>query len=123
MRHDFRDAHHIIHHRADWELRPAGKFIRRIPALVPVIDRSAHEYLHRNSPHVPLLGYNALQLVARDMRSYSNNPDTFAVVDALRFAIDDAGRHPRAHDVERQLAVLANEAIEVQLPFLKEALA
>lgn len=116
------DAHHLIHHRREWESRPQSKYIRDLPALVPRIPREVHNEIHANVPPVPLLGYHALLRVASEMQDYRRNPNTLDTLDGLKSAIENAGKHPRAHDIERQLSGLAIAALELQEPYLREAL-
>lgn len=121
MQHN-KDSHHVIHERVPWEVRPSGKFIRRIPALVPYILRDDHETIHRNCPPIPVLGYAALQLVANRMQDHRHEIDTFTALDHLKNSFEYAGRHHRAHPIERELAFLAIEAIETQEPYLRDAI-
>lgn len=43
-------------------------------------------------------------------------------IDNFRFAVEQAMRHPRSHDLEQQTAMLAIEAVTLQLPFIREGL-
>ena len=111
------DRHHILHERVEWTARQQAADLRERPELVPRIDRSVHEELHRIAPAVPLLGYYAL---CRVNKLYEPVPgDTIASMDNLLFAIEDAGKHPKAHRVERAIAGLAIEALEIQRAVLR----
>lgn len=113
------DAHHILHSRLDWNLRPQSRALRAYPALIPRITRSGHEELHRNVPPVPLLGYHALMRVKS---SFECGPDTLSSMDNLMFAIEEAAEHPRAHPLERDLAYLAIQSIDLQKPYIADSL-
>jgi hypothetical protein len=112
-------GHHIVHPAKEWTLRPEAQRIRETKSLIPRLDPEVHNRLHRNSSPIPVLGYHALQIVQREFE-----PTEFVLetVDALEYAIEQAGKHPRAYRVERGVARLAIEAIEMQRPFLEEAL-
>ena len=112
-----RDAHHIIHPRQEWSLRPEAKAIRNTPSLIPELDRSVHNELHRSCPPVPLLGYHALTRVASDLYPTRG---TISTMYNLMSAIENSGYHPKVHPIERELGLLAIEAIDLQRQFLIE---
>lgn len=114
-----RDRHHIINPRAEWTLRPAGREIRNTQSLIPRIDREIHEAIHDECPPVPLLCYNALKLTVQKFEPVHN---TLKDMDNLMSAIEQATRHPRTHPIERDLAGLAIEAIDLQRPYIMEGL-
>lgn len=113
------NEHHILHDRLEWSLRDDANKIRELPPLKPRMDIEVHRALHKSCPSVPLLGRHALNLVRRD---FYPSRDTFASLDDLFFAIENAGRHPKAHSVERNLASLVIGAIELQIPFIREGI-
>lgn len=110
------DRHHINHGRLEHELRPESRMIRETPSLVPLMDRGIHTELHKHCPTVPVLGYHALMLVARD---YNPTDDTFESIDNLMLAIESAAKHPRAHELERRMADIVVESLELQRPFIR----
>lgn len=113
-------AHHILHNRKEWTLRPEARKLRETPSLIPVLGTWAiHKELHDNCPPVPCLGYNGL---LQAYKNFEPTDDTFTSVDNLLFAIEKASHHPKAHPVERELAQLAVEAIDLQRPYIKEGL-
>lgn len=111
-----RDRHHLLNPRLEWTLRPNARKLREAPGLVPVIDRELHEEIHRSCPPIPLLGHHALQTVAREFQPH---PDTLVSIDNLLFAIEAAGRHPKAHPVELELSSIAIQAIGLQREYLR----
>jgi len=113
------DKHHILHDRVSWEARPQSKLLRSTPSLVPALDRDVHNEIHANCPPVPTLGYHALTRVLREFQPSANTLDT---VDDLMFSINEASKHPKAHDIERQLCQLAIQAIDLQRPILKSGI-
>lgn len=115
------DAHHILHHRQEWTLRREAESLRESPPLVPRMNREAHNELHRDVPPVPLLGHYAL---LRTVRSYEPAyGDTMTSVDNLMFAIEEATRSPKAHQIEKDIAWLAINAIDLQRPYLRDDVA
>lgn len=113
-------AHHILHNRREWTLRPEARKLRETPSLVPVLGYWAiHQELHANCPPVPCLGYNGLLAVYKEFKPTN---DTFTSMDNLLFAIETASKHPKAHPVERELALLAMEAIDLQRPYIREGI-
>lgn len=111
------DRHHILHERVEWTARPQAAALRERPELIPTIDRAVHEELHHVSPAVPLLGYYALNRVTQLYEPVRG--DTLASIDNLQFAIEQAGRHRKAHRVERGIAELAVEALSIQKAVLR----
>lgn len=110
------DKHHILHNRVEWTARPQAAALRERPELIPKIDRDVHDELHRIAPPVPLLGYYALMSV---QSLYEPTGDTLGSLDNLMAAIDDAGKHRKAHRVERGMAELAVEALSIQKAILR----
>jgi hypothetical protein len=114
------DRHHILHHRVEWTLRSNAERLRESPPLVPSIPREVHNEIHANCPPVPLLGHHAL---LRTVASYQPLwGDTMGSMDNLMFAMEQAQQHPRAHPIERDLADLAIQAVDLQRPYIREGL-
>ena len=112
-----RDRHHIVHNRAEWNLRPAGAMIRREGTLIPEMPRTLHNLIHSECPSVPLLAVHSLERTAQMFRP---GRDTLESMDNLMSAIEKSVDHPRAHELERNLAMLAIEAIDLQRPYIQE---
>lgn len=113
------DRHHILHERKGWEARPQGKELRSTPSLVPAMDRETHNALHAACPEVPMLGYYAL---VRILKTFQPTYDTLDTMDDLLYSINEASKHPKAHDIERQLCQLALQAVDLQRPFVREGI-
>jgi len=113
------DRHHLLFSRQEWTLRPDAERLRETRTLVPVLDRSLHNEIHATCPPVPLLGYYALRLVATRFEEGNN---TLQSMDNLMSAIDVSSRHPRAHQIERDLAQLAIQAIDLQRDYVADAM-
>lgn len=115
----FVDAHHLLFPKNEWLSRPQAKLLRGAHSLIPQLSRDTHNEIHRALPGVPLLSYH---LLARTLRDYEPGDTTIESMDNLMFSMRDAARHPRAHHIERSVAELAIHAIELQKPFVIEAL-
>lgn len=113
------DRHHIVHERREWSLRPEANFIRESPGLILPIEREAHNELHRNCPAVPLLGYHAL---LRTRSLFEEGDDQLQSTEHLMTAIEQASKHPKAHIIEKHLAELAVWSLDLQRPYIADAL-
>lgn len=111
--------HHLLFERVSWDARPESRRLRATPSLIPDIPRDIHDELHEKCPIVPLLGSQAL-MKAGSIFKPSN--DTMTDMDRLMQAIEAAGNHHRAHEVEQHLADLAVWAIGLQRPFVRYGL-
>lgn len=114
------DRHHILHLRQEWTLRSNAERLRESPPLVPEIPRDIHEEIHANVPPVPLLGHHALAHIVKAYEPVRG--DTLTSMDNLLFAMEAAARHERAHPIERNLAELAIQAVDLQRPYIREGL-
>lgn len=112
-----RDRHHILHNRQEWELRPEARRLRETRTLVPELDRRVHNEIHAVCPPVPMLGYYALRMIESRFEEGNN---TLQSMDNLCRAIDLGADHPRAHRIERGMADLAIQAIELQRPWISQ---
>lgn len=116
---NYSSRHHIMHEGWAWTARPDAKRLRDTQSLIPRIPRDVHNELHAHCPHVPLLGSYAL----RSINSiFVPTGDTLKDMDEIMSCIERASRNPRAHMVERDLAGLAIEAIDLQRPYIKKGL-
>lgn len=116
----FKDGHHVINRKKEWSMRSDALTIRETPSLIPRIWRPDHNYIHKMTPEIPLLGYFALQKVVAE---FYPTRDTLETIDNLMFAIETAHKHPKINPIERSLGDLAIMAIDIQRPYIEEALA
>lgn len=110
------DLHHVVFPRKMYEIYPQGKAIRNA-ILVRDMWRADHENLHRNVSPLPVLGYYALQRVARDMDSYYADP--LEGIDDFCYAVENSNRHRNCKPMERKLGELAIETIREQIPYIR----
>jgi hypothetical protein len=113
------DRHHILHDRRSWSVRPESLKLRNTPSLIPRIDRDVHEALHEDCPPVPTLGVYA---VRNTLELFHPTGDTFRDMDSLMMAMNKGTKDPRFHPLERDLAGLAIEAIELQREWIVKGL-
>ena len=113
------DKHHILFNRQEWTLRPDAESLRETRTLMPLMDRSVHNELHKQCPPVPALGHIALYRV---LREFTPGGDVFSSIDNLLLAIESANKSPKAHRLERSLGHLTMQGIALQRPFIKEGL-
>ncbi len=111
------NRHHILFDRRSWELRAESKYLREQPSLIPLMDMDIHSELHQNCPPVPMLGYYALNSIVSNFHPHSN---TLISMDRLMGAMEQSTRHKNTHPIERELAALAIEAVELQRYFIKD---
>lgn len=111
------NKHHILFNRQEWTLRPQAERLRETSELVPSIDVDLHNYIHRNSTAIPLLGHHALDYVSNSFKPVDG--DTLASLDSLMETIESSGTHWRAHPIEQELGELAVRALEIQRHLLE----
>lgn len=117
---DRMSRHHILHEHTAWASRGDARDLRNTQSLIPRIPTEVHRELHEQCPHVPLLGSYALRAINNDL--FVPTGRTLQDMDGLMSAIERASRHPRVHMIERDLAGLAIEAIDLQRPFIRKGL-
>ena len=110
------EAHHILHDRVQWSARKEAHALRSMPALIQRIDHDSHRELHANVPAVPVLGFHALR---HTLNAFEPGRTANQNIDNLLVAMEAARDHPRAHDIERNLADLAIIAVDLQRPFIR----
>lgn len=110
------NRHHLIFNRFEWSARPQSKEIRDTPSLIIPMERSEHEELHRICAPIPNLGHEALLIVMGRFRPVEDTLDT---MESLMSAIEAASRHYKCKPIERRLAMLAVEAIDSQIPYIR----
>lgn len=87
--------------------------------MIALMDWDVHTDLHRACPAPPPLDIFAAQRVNK---LYVPHPNPLQAIDNIRYAIEDAIRSPKAHEIERQMGMLTIEAITLQAPFIRAGL-
>lgn len=113
------NRHHILHHNRFWCADRNNKRLRQSMGLIAALDGEVHTALHNACPAPPPLDVHVAQQTAH---LYQPHPNPLIGIDNFRYAVEQAIRHPRTHDIERQLGMLTIEAVTLQLPFIREGL-
>lgn len=113
------DRHHILFSQAMHSIYPQGVSLRGEPALIPRMYQEPHRELHRHIPIVPPIPYYGLMKVRRD---FVSTGDTFQDISQLQRLIEVSSRHPRTHEIEKGMGQLTIQALELQIPFLKDGM-
>ena len=113
------DKHHVLFNKREWESRPQYKELRQNSGLIVPIDRDVHNELHISVTQVPVLGYYGIMAVQKEFYRGRTYIDT---VDNLLFALKSVERHPKLSDIEKSLASIAIQAVEIQRPFIVKGL-
>lgn len=113
------NKHHILHYGEYWIANKNNRKIRQSLGMMALMEINAHRALHAACPAPPPLDPFTAQ---RTARLYVPHPNPLIGVDNFRFAVEQAIRQPRTHDIESQTAMLAIEAVTLQLPFIREGL-
>lgn len=113
-----RDAHHTCHDRVSWEARPESLAIRENDSMIAHgMGRKAHELLHYMTAAVPVPNIHTLQYVANRLPS---GLDVISGIDSYSSLVEQAGKHPKAKYIEKELGELSIQAMRAQLPYLQE---
>lgn len=113
---DYFDAHHIAHHKAEWQSRPESKKVRN-NLIVDGLYRGAHNLLHIECPPVPMPNYQTLQYVAPRLHY---GPDIYKRIDRYCDLVGERLHHPKMKPIERDICELSIEAVRMQIPFIQD---
>lgn len=112
--------HHGLYTKSTWESQSSTKMLRNNQWLIMPLDEQVHRALQDEIPVVPVLGHNTAQKVLRDFEPVAGN--YIASMFALMGTINEAGKHPRARPIERELGQLTINALELQIPYIQDGL-
>lgn len=113
------NRHHILHSEKAWNADSAGMKLRRQPSLIFEMDREAHKELHQQTPAIPVLSHYAiLGTLANYYPTYKPEQDIDSLCKAIEYSVDN----PRTHKLERNLAELAIEGIQLEKPLILDGL-
>jgi hypothetical protein len=85
--------------------------------MIPIMRRGDHDIMHETVPIVPALGHHVLLAIPK---LWSPRGNTFQDLDSLCIAIDKASAPPKVHQLERDLAGLAIEALMMERNVLRD---
>jgi hypothetical protein len=109
--------HHMLFYREEWSVRPESRYLRELGGLRVDLSTSDHAEMHRRVGLVPLLGVHALQRVANE---YRPEPALYTNIDRFVSLTERALKHPKAHQLEKDLGHLTIQAILMQREFIEE---
>jgi hypothetical protein len=84
--------------------------------MIAILDEDTHDELHRNCPPVPPLDIFTAQ---RTRNLYIPDPNPLKAIQSLCMAIEGAMKSPKSHYIEREVAKLTIEAVQLQLPYIR----
>lgn len=114
----YKDGHHVLFERRLWEANQPGKELRSKPGLLVPMWRDYHEALHKEVDFVPPFPYKMGQAV---LSLYRDNPDNHRQsIDNFLFATEEVIQRPKTSHLERTLGYLILDAVEMQVPFMRE---
>lgn len=108
--------HHILFDRTQWESSELSLKLRDKSSLLVFMDIDEHRELHAHCPSVPLMSHYIQDMTLRELKSSS---DPIIALSNLELAIERAQHRQQANDLEKRLADLTLEAIELQKPFIQ----
>jgi hypothetical protein len=114
------NRHHLLFERTAHSANVYNKTLRNSMGLVALIDVEAHKELHRSCPPVPPLSPYVAQ---RARNLYIPSPHPLRGIDGYLTAVQEAVQHPSTHEIERRMAELTMQAVEIQKPFVVAGLA
>ncbi len=114
------NRHHILFPRKLHEAHPDTRSLRRQPLLIPNLAILGHVALHNEIGMVPPLDRFTAGRVLNDF--YPVRDRHLETIDELMLSIGRAARHYQTGNIERINAEVAIQAIELQIPFIKEYL-
>jgi len=116
------EKHHILYPNRLWTQFESGKLLRTSPALIVPIYHGGHEQIHKRLEQVPVLDTYTLDQVARDYEPVVDKP-IFSIY-ALQRAITEATQfNPKASRVARALGEVVCDALDIQIPIIKQSIA
>lgn len=112
------DRDHVFWTETQWAGDKTANKLRTMGSLIIRLARFTHEAKHRETPPIPLLGYDTL---IRTLQRYEPGGTPLKSIDNVMSAIEVAADTPKAHPIEKHLAELAIWAIDLGRPYWAES--
>lgn len=109
--------HHILFEKALWMARPESRRVRTNGGLIVKLGQAEHTALHQTVSNVPPPNIYMARYMANEF--YSDG-DIFENIDRLCHVIDGSIQHPKTSLIDKQIGALMIEAVELQVPFIRE---
>lgn len=114
------EAHHVLFPRKWWTLYEPYQRTRETGLLIPKIDAITHNALHRTVTVVPVPDFQTMSRVAKDFIPLRDDP--IGSVEALRDSFDRVTQYEGTNSLQRNLAGLTMNALDLQLKFIMDGL-
>lgn len=114
------EAHHALYPRKWWTLYEPYQRTRETGLLIPRIDAITHNALHRTVTVVPVPDFQTMSRVAKDFIPVRDDP--ISSIEALRDSFDRVTSQPDTNSLQRNLAGLTMNALDLQLKFVMDGL-
>lgn len=114
------EAHHGLWPAAWWTIYEPAARLRNYRETIPRIDRLAHTALHKLVTVVPLPDYRTLERVAKEFTPVVGDP--ISSIERLRDTFDVVTLRPDTNSLQRNLAGLTMNALDLQLKFIMDGL-
>lgn len=112
--------HHILNPKAAWNSHEATRDLRRTPELIPPMQPEYERAIHANIACVPLLDYTTAFWVRNNFEPVQGN--FVATMYQFISTVEDSMKHPKASTLQKTLSALTAQAVELQIPYVKEGL-
>lgn len=114
------EGHHTLFPRALHTVGDEQQRLRQNRWLIPPLEQEGHDELHSAVGIVPVLDNVTASRVARAYEPVQG--DYMSSIENLMSAYEVAASHPRVGEIERDLTLLAVEALDRQRPYIQAAL-
>lgn len=113
------NKHHILHYSEYWAANKYNDNLKQSIGLIALMALEPHDAIHAECPAPPPLDPFTAQRVSK---LYVPHPNPLQGIDNFRYAVDQAIRHPKTQEIEKQVAMLTIEAVTMQLPYIRQGL-
>ena len=112
--------HHVLFNRNAWESNPATKALRNCRWLIPPLQSEIEKQIHKEVAVVPLLDPVSAFHVRSDFRPVEG--DFVGSMYSFITTVEKTLKHPKTSVLQRTLGSLTAQAVELQIPYVKEGL-
>jgi hypothetical protein len=114
------EAHHVLFPRRWWTIYEPYQRTRETGLLIPKIDAITHNALHRTVTIVPVPDFQTMSRVSKDFIPVRDDP--ISSVEALRDSFDRVTQLDGTNTLQRNLAGLTMNALDLQIKFISDGL-
>lgn len=112
--------HHTLFNRSAWNSHEATKSLRGNRWLIPPLEADAERAIHENIACVPLPDPVTGIHIRNNFQAVEGN----FVASMYEFVstVERVLKHPKSSTLQRTLGALTAQAVELQIPYVKEGL-